>query len=68
MKYIQLIIGIIFVVASLLKLLTLWGFLHISWLERISDEPWAVYSAPIILIIVGADLIYQGIKGKGVNK
>ena len=39
MKYIQLIIGIIFVVASLLKLLTLWGFLHISWLERISDEP-----------------------------
>lgn len=63
MKYIKIIIGIIFVVASLLKLLTLWGMLHISWLERISDEPWAVYGAPIILIIVGADLIYNGING-----
>lgn len=62
MKYIQLIIGIILVMASLLKLLTLWGILNISWLARVSDEPWTVYSVPIILIIVGADLIYNGLK------
>ncbi len=62
MKYFKLIIGIIFVVASILKLLTLWGIVHISLLERVSDEPWAVYLPPFILIIVGADLIYHGIK------
>ncbi len=62
MKYYKLIIGIIFVVASILKLLTLWGIVHISLLERVSDEPWAVYLPPFILIIVGADLIYHGIK------
>lgn len=62
MKYYKLIIGIIFVVASTLKLLTLWGIVHISLLERVSDEPWAVYLPPFILIIVGADLIYHGIK------
>ena len=64
MKYFKLIIGIIFVVASLLKLFTLWGIIHISWFERIADEPWAIYGAPVILIIVGADLIYHGIKGQ----
>lgn len=62
MKHLRLIIGIIFVVASLLKLATVSGLIHISWLERVSDEPWTVYAAPIILIIVGADLIYQSTK------
>ena len=62
MKYMRLLIGIIFVVASLLKLLTLGGIFHISWLERVSEDPWTVYGAPIILIIVGADLIYHGMK------
>lgn len=62
MKYFKLIIGIVFVVASILKLLTIWGIVHITLLERISDDPWAVYLASFILIIVGADLIYHGIK------
>lgn len=51
------------VVASLLKLATLWGFLHITWLERAAEEPWATYLAPCILILVGADCIYNGAKG-----
>ena len=38
MKHLRLIIGIIFVVASLLKLATVSGLIHIGWLERVSDE------------------------------
>lgn len=65
MKYLRLIIGIIIVVASLLKLFTLWGIVHITWLERVADESWTIYGVPIILIIVGTDLIYHGIKDTG---
>ena len=64
MKQFRIILGIIFVVASLLKLATLWGLLHITLLERVADEAWATYLAPCILILVGADLIYNGLKGK----
>lgn len=63
-KKFRIIVGIVFVVASILKLATLWGLLHIVWLERAADEAWATYLAPCILIIVGADLIYNGLKGK----
>ena len=62
MKNFRLLIGIIIVVASLLKLLTLWGVVHISWLERVAEEPWATYGVPLILILVGADLIRQAVK------
>ena len=37
------VIGVIFVVASLLKLATLWGVLHWSWFETMSEGPWAMY-------------------------
>ena len=33
------VIGVIFVVASLLKLATLWGVLHWSWFETMSEGP-----------------------------
>ena len=36
------VIGILFVVASLLKLATLWGILHWSWFETISEGRWAM--------------------------
>ena len=62
MKFFKLTIGIIFIVASLLKLFTLWGVVHITWLERVADDPWTIYGAPVILIIVGADLIHQSIR------
>ena len=58
----RLFIGIILVVASLLKLATLWGLFHITWLERAAEEPWATYLAPFILILVGADCIYNALK------
>ena len=64
MKNFRLLIGIILVVASLLKLLTLWGVVHISWLERVAEDPWTTYGVPLILILVGTDLIRQAVKEK----
>lgn len=61
---IKAIIGIILVVASVLKLATMWGIIHISWLERVSDNPWAAYLVPVVLLLVGSDLIYQVIRSK----
>ena len=58
----RLIIGIIFVVASLLKLAAMWNILQISWLSRVSEEPWAQYFSIFILIFVGSCLIYDGLK------
>ena len=41
------IIGIIFIVASLLKLATLWGILHWHWFETVSEGPWAIRPGPV---------------------
>lgn len=60
----RLCIGVILVVASLLKLATLWGIVDIAWLNRMAEEPWATYLAPVILIIVGLNLIYEFYKSK----
>ena len=51
------IIGIIFIVASLLKLATLWGILHWSWFETMSNGPWAMYFCIFILLCIGVHLI-----------
>ena len=47
------VIGILFVVASLLKLATLWGILHWSWFETISEGRWAldVIISPFLRLI-----------------
>ncbi len=58
------IIGINFVVASTLKLLCIWGIIHWSWLERPVSEPWATYFTPLLLILVGSSLIYDGYRQK----
>jgi hypothetical protein len=55
------IIGIIFVVASLVKLASIWGLIHWSWLERVSDEPESIYFAPILLILIGVLFIIDDI-------
>ena len=55
------IIGVIFVVASLVKLASIWGLIHWSWLERAEEEPWAVYFGPFLLIYIGLHLIVEGI-------
>ena len=51
------IIGIIFIVASLLKLATLWGIIHWSWFETLSEGPWAMYLSIFVLLYVGAQLV-----------
>ena len=51
------IIGIIFIVASLLKLATIWDFIHWSWFERVSEQPWVTYFCIFLLIYVGVSLI-----------
>ena len=51
------IIGILFIVASLLKLATLWGILHWSWFETISEGPWAMYFGIFVLLYVGVHLV-----------
>ena len=51
------VIGVLFVVASLLKLGTLWGILHWSWFETMSEGPWSMYFCIFILLCVGIYLI-----------
>lgn len=58
----RLAMGVILVVASLLKIAVLTHILNIDWLSRVDDEPWAVYGVPFILIFVGCSLIYESIK------
>lgn len=67
MRY-RLFIGIIFVVASLLKLAAMWNILPISWLSRVSEEPWAQYFSIFILIYVGVCLIYEELKADKKNQ
>ena len=49
------IIGIIFVVAALLKLADMWGIFHLNW-----DHSWTVYFGPLLLLYVGFELIIYG--------
>lgn len=53
------IIGIIFIVASLLKLATMWGLLHWKWFERVSEEPWGTYLSIFVLLYVGVNLVLE---------
>ena len=57
------IIGIVLVLASLIKLATMWGIMHISWLENATKSPGVYYLAIVILIFVGLHLIVEGFKG-----
>ena len=51
------VIGVIFIVAALLKLATLWGILHWSWFETMSEGRWAMYFSIFILLYVGVHLV-----------
>ena len=63
------IIGIIFIVASLLKLAAMWGLIHWSFLERATEGPAAVYFSIFIMIFVGISIIIADLKdGKIRNK
>ncbi len=58
------IIGILFVLASLLKLAGIWHIMHWAWLERPPQDPWELYFVPVIFILVGGNLIYEGLKSE----
>jgi len=51
------VIGVIFIVAALLKLATLWGILHWSWFETMSEGRWSMYFSIFILLYVGVHLV-----------
>ncbi|MBR2114091.1 MAG: hypothetical protein IJ929_05420 [Prevotella sp.] len=51
------IIGIVFIVASLTKLATIWGVIKWSWFIKVSEEPWVTYFCICLLIYVGVSLI-----------
>ena len=51
------IIGLVFIVASLTKLATIWGFIKWEWFSRVSEEPWVTYFCIGLLIYVGVSLI-----------
>ena len=49
------IIGIIFIVAALLKLADMWGIFHLNW-----DHSWTQYFGPLLLLYIGAELVIYG--------
>ena len=51
------IIGLVFIVASLTKLATIWGFIKWEWFARVSEEPWVTYFCIGLLIYVGVSLV-----------
>ena len=65
---VKTIFGIIFIVASLIKLASLLHLIHVSWLERVSDDPESVYFAPILLIFIGSSFILDDICNKNKDK
>ena len=51
------IIGIIFIVASLLKLATIWGIIHWNWFAQVTEQPWTTYFCIFVVLYVGVNLI-----------
>ena len=51
--------GIILLVAGLLKLADMWDILNWEWLW---SQPWTEYIAPVLLIYLGGDLIFNGFR------
>lgn len=49
------IIGIIFIVAALIKLADMWGIVHLNW-----DHSWTEYFGPLLLLYIGAELVIYG--------
>ena len=49
------IIGIIFIVAALIKLADMWGIVHLNW-----EHSWTAYFGPLLLLYIGAELVIYG--------
>ena len=54
---IRTIIGVVFIVASLIKLATIWGLIEWDWFARVSEQPWVTYFCICLLIYVGVSLV-----------
>ena len=50
-------VGFIFIMASLLKLATIWGIIHWSWFVRVTEQPWTTYFCIFVLLYVGVNLV-----------
>lgn len=50
------IIGVIFIVAALLKLADMWGIVHLNW------QPWTEYFGPVLLLYIGCELVIYSFK------
>lgn len=48
------IIGIIFIVAAVMKLFHMWGIFNLDWLWW---QPWTKYFGPFVLLYIGVELI-----------
>ena len=46
------IIGIIFIVAALLRLADMWGIIQLNW-----EHSWTAYFGPALLLYIGAELV-----------
>ena len=51
------IIGIIFIVAALLKLADMWGIVHLDL-----EQPWTQYFGPVLLLYLGCELVIYSYK------
>lgn len=51
------IIGIIFIFAAMMKLVSMWRIFHLDWFEWMWQHPWAEYLAPVLLLFIGVKLI-----------
>lgn len=51
------IIGIIFIVAALLKIADMWGIVHLNL-----EQPWTAYFGPLLLLYIGCELVIYSFK------
>ena len=51
------IIGIIFIFAAMMKLVSMWGIFHLNWFDWVWNHPWTEYLGPVLLLIIGVELI-----------
>ncbi len=46
------IIGIIFIVAAMIRLADMWGIVHLNW-----EHSWTEYFGPVLLLYIGLELV-----------
>lgn len=46
------IIGIVFIVAAVLRLADMWGIIQLNW-----EHSWTAYFGPVLLLYIGAELV-----------